>query len=56
MHENHGAVRGDTDEIHVKDSEWSHVLCAGSGHIRDKDLNLARIVGTAGGSFGSVSY
>ena len=43
-------MRVTPDEIHVKDSEWSHVLYAGPGHVRDKDSSLAHAAGTAHGS------
>ncbi|KAL6719251.1 hypothetical protein ACLMJK_003488 [Lecanora helva] len=57
MHEKYGPiVRVTPDEIHVKDSEWSHVLYAGPGHVRDKDPSLAHAAGTADGTFGSVSH
>lgn len=57
MHEIYGpVVRVCPDEIHVKDSEWSHILYAGPGHRRDKDPKLAHTAGTADGTFGSVSH
>ena len=43
-------MRVTPDEIHVKDSEWSHVLYSGPGHARDKDSSLAHAAGTADGS------
>ncbi|CAD6568589.1 MAG: hypothetical protein ASARMPRED_001868 [Alectoria sarmentosa] len=49
-------VRVTPDEVHVKDPEWSHVLYAGQGHIRDKDPSLAHAAGSADGTFGTVSH
>lgn len=42
-------VRVTPDEVHIRDPEWSHVLYAGAGHIRDKDSSLAHAAGTADG-------
>ncbi|MCJ1318995.1 hypothetical protein MMC15_004327 [Xylographa vitiligo] len=57
MHDIYGPiVRVTPDEVHIRDSQWSHVLYAGPGHKRDKDPSLAHAAGTADGTFGTVSH